>query len=117
PRDFGLAGMVLVFGGLIQVFADLGFAHSLIQYKAITEADRSTAFWTNTMVGVMLTAVGIASAPLVAGFFGEPAIQPLLIVLSLSFTFAALGSTQASLLYRQMRFRELEVAASVASLL
>ena len=109
--------MVLVFGGLIQVFADLGFAHSLIQYKAITEADRSTAFWTNTMVGMMLTAVGIASAPLVAGFFGEPAIQPLLIVLSLSFTFAALGSTQASLLYRQMRFRELEVAASVASLL
>jgi len=117
PRDFGLAGMVLVFGGLIQVFADLGFAHSLIQFKSISEADRSTAFWTNTFVGVLLSAVGIALAPLVAGFFDEPAIEPLLIALSLSFTLSALGSTQASLLYRRMRFRELEVAASVASLL
>jgi polysaccharide transporter, PST family len=116
PRDFGLAGMVLVFGGLIQVFADLGFAPSLIQYKRITEDDRSTAFWTNTVVGVALTLVGIALAPFVARFFGEPSLEPLLIALSFSFTVAALGSTQAALLARQMRFRELEVAASIASL-
>ncbi len=111
PNDFGLAGMVLVFVGLIQLFADFGFSASLIQHKVVTDKDRSTAFWMNLAVGILLTGVGIAAAPLVARFYHEPQLKPLLIALSFTFLIGALGSTQASLLTRDMRFRSLELAA------
>ena len=116
PRDFGLAGMVLVFAGLIQLFADFGFSASIIQHKVITEKDRSTAFWTNVGVGILLTGLGIAASPDVARFYGEPRLKALLMTLSLTFLVAALGSTQASLLTREMRFRTLELAAMVGSM-
>ena len=53
--------MVLVFAGLIQVFSDVGFSSSIIQHKNLTDADRSTAFWTNVGVGLLLTTVGVGS--------------------------------------------------------
>lgn len=115
PRDFGLAGMVLVFAGLIQLFADFGFSASIIQHKDLTDEDRSTAFWMNLAVGFGLTGIGMGAAPYVARFYGEPSLKPLLMTLSLTFAAASLGSTQASLLTREMRFRTLELAAMVAS--
>jgi len=115
PRDFGLAGMVLVFAGMIQLFADFGFSASIIQQKVVTEADKSTAFWTNLGVGVCLTVIGVAAAPFVARFYGEPQLTALFMVLSLTFTLAALSSTHASLLTRDMRFRTLELAAMTAT--
>ena len=115
PREFGLAGMVLVFAGLIQLFADFGFSASIIQHKEITDDDRATAFWTNLGVGLALTGIGIGAAPYVARFYGEPELKPLLTALSLTFVVASLSSTQASLLTRDMRFRTLELAAMTAS--
>jgi O-antigen/teichoic acid export membrane protein len=62
-----------------------------------------------------LTGVGIAVAPLVADFYGEPTLEPLFMLLSCSFALASLGSTHGALLTRELRFRELELTASFAS--
>lgn len=109
PHDFGLAGMVLVFSSLVLVFSDLALGTGLVQRPHVTEEDRSTVFWTSFGVGICLTAAGLAlSAPLSA-FYGEPAVQPLFAVLSLSFVVTALGTTQAAVLQREMNFRGLEL--------
>src|SRR5881394_2887045 len=42
PRDFGLAGMATVFGGLAGILTDLSLGAALIQRKSLTEQDRST---------------------------------------------------------------------------
>ncbi len=116
PRDFGLAGLAIVFSGIALGFSDVGLGAAIIQKKELTEEDRSTVFWVTAMVGGALTLVGVGISPLIASFFSNPQVMPLFSVLSLSFLFASLGQTQRALLTREMSFRSLElrnIAATV----
>jgi O-antigen/teichoic acid export membrane protein len=117
PSEFGLAGMALAFTGLAVVFSDVGLGVALVQRKEISEDDRCTAFWTSVGAGLVLTAAGVLSAPLLARFYGNSHVAPLFAVTSLSFFFVALQSTQSSLLQREMNFKALElrlIGATVA---
>jgi polysaccharide transporter, PST family len=109
PHEFGLAGMVLVFSTLVFVFADVALGSALVQRRTLSELDRSTVFWTSAAAGLAFTVVGVAASWPLAAFFGEPAVQPLLAALSLSFLVTALGTTQKALLTRELDFRRLEL--------
>jgi O-antigen/teichoic acid export membrane protein len=115
PEDYGLAAMVLVFAAVVPVFSDLALGAALVQRRDLTEADRSTVFWTSTAIGGAFTFAGIALSWPLAAFYGEPDVQPLLAVLSISFLATALGSTQRALLTRAMNFRSLEVRMMVGN--
>jgi O-antigen/teichoic acid export membrane protein len=116
PHDYGLAGMVLVFSSLVLVFSDLAFGAALVQRKVLSEADRSTVFWTSVASGLAFTLIGIALSWPIADFFGEPAVQPLFAALSLSFVVASIGTTQTALLTREMSFRALEMRTMASGL-
>jgi O-antigen/teichoic acid export membrane protein len=109
PHDFGLAGMVLIFSSLVIVFSDLALGAALVQRRDLTDDDCATVFWTGAGVGVFFTLAGIAVSGPLAAFYGEPSVKPLFAVLSLSFVVTALGTTQVSLLTREMDFRTLEI--------
>ena len=109
PHDWGLAAMVLVFSGFVVVFTDNALGTALIQRRELAEADRSTVFWVGVTVGLVLTLAGIALAGPFAAFYGEPEVEPLFAVMSLTFIVGALGTTQNALLVREMRFRALEL--------
>ena len=115
PRDLGLAAMALVFSSLVFVLSDFALGAALVQRDEITEADRSTAFWTSAAIGIVLTLVSVALAGPVAALYGEPSVAPLFRVLSLSFLFTALGTTQGALLTRNLQFRALELRTMVAT--
>lgn len=115
PRDYGLAGMALIFSSLVLNFADLGFGSALVQRPRITEADRSTAFWTTAGVGLLLMAVGIGVSGPIAGFFHEPRVQILFIAISATFFVGSLGATQASLIHRAMNFRAITIRLVIAT--
>lgn len=117
PREYGIAAMALVFSALALAFADLSLGVGLVQRAEITEADRSTVFWTSVGVGVLLTAGGVAAAGPLASFFGEPDVQPLFVVLSFSFVVGSLGATHAALLHRAMDFRSIGVRVSASTLI
>jgi O-antigen/teichoic acid export membrane protein len=114
PHDYGLAGMVLVVSALVAVFADLAFGAALIQRRTLTEADRSTVFWTSVGMGLLFTLAGVAASPLIADFYGEPDVAPLFAAFSLSFVVTALASTQSALLTREMNFRSLELRKMIS---
>jgi O-antigen/teichoic acid export membrane protein len=116
PHDYGLAAMVLAFSALVYLFSDLSFGTALIQRREITEADRSTVFWTSVGAGVLFTAIGLAAAEPIARFYGEPEVKPLFAALSLTFVIASLSSTQLALLTRDMDFRSLELREIAATL-
>jgi O-antigen/teichoic acid export membrane protein len=116
PHDYGLAGMVLVFASLVLVFSDLAFGAALVQRKVLTEADRSTVFWTSVAAGLGFTLIGFALSWPIADFFGEPEVQPLFAALSLSFVVASIGTTQTALLTRAMSFRALEMRTMASGL-
>jgi O-antigen/teichoic acid export membrane protein len=116
PHDFGLAAMALVFTSFAWIFADLSLGSALIQRPTLTEADRSTVFWTTLTAGAVMTVVGVALAPLAGVFFSMPSVTPLFAAAS-SLTFlSALAGTQTALLTREMKFRTLEIRTIASTL-
>ncbi len=109
PHDYGLAAMVVVFSGLVLLFADLGFGAAIVQRQTLTALDCSTVFWVNLCGGVVLTLIGVTASGAIAAFYGEPAVGPMFAVVSISFFFAAIESTQVALLKKGMRFRALQL--------
>jgi O-antigen/teichoic acid export membrane protein len=109
PHDYGIAGMVLVVSSLVLVFSDVALGAALVQRHELTEADRSTVFWTSLGVGALCTGAGVAVAGPVARFYGEPSVAPLLAALSAGFVVNALATTQEALLVRELGFRRLEL--------
>ena len=108
--------MALVFTSLAWIFADLSLGSALIQRSVITEADRSTVFWTTLATGAVMTLVGVALAPVAGAFFSMPSVTPLFAVASLLTFLSALGSTQMALLSREMNFRSLEIREIASTL-
>ncbi|MGH2969620.1 MAG: oligosaccharide flippase family protein, partial [Solirubrobacteraceae bacterium] len=97
PSEYGLAALALVFASLVMVFSDLALGAALIQRKTLSAVDRDTAFWTTLAAGVLFTVLGVGLSGPIAALYGQPASQPLLVVLSFSFVVNALGATQQSL--------------------
>ena len=116
PHDWGLAAMVLVFSGFVIVFTDSALGTALIQRPKLLPGDRSTVFWASAGIGLLLMLSGFATAGPLASFYGEPAIRPLFMALSVGFFVSALGTTQSALLVREMRFRPLELRQISATL-
>lgn len=117
PSDFGLAGMVLVFSGLIQLFAGLGFSASVIQSKAVSEEDCSTAFWTGLLVATVLFAAAFAAAPEVAAFYHRPQLRWMFVAVASGLLTEALSATQSSVLWRRMDFRAISTRSMFATLI
>ena len=109
PADFGLAAMALILSTLVLIVADVGLGAAIVQRKEVTAVDLSTVFWTSAAIGATFTVVVIAVSPLIAAFFRQPALQPMLAVLSVSFVVTSLGATQTALLTKEMNFRALEL--------
>jgi O-antigen/teichoic acid export membrane protein len=52
PSDYGVIGMLAVFLAVSQTFIDSGFSNALIRKLDRTEADFSTVFYFNIVIGV-----------------------------------------------------------------
>jgi O-antigen/teichoic acid export membrane protein len=116
PSDYGIAAMVIVFAAVVPVFSDVALGAALVQRRNLTEADKSTVFWTSTGVGLAFTILGFLASWPIADFYGEPEVQPLFAALSLTFVVTALSGTQKALLTREMNFRRLELMLMGANL-
>jgi len=115
PSEYGLAAMALVLASLVIVFSDVALGAALVQRAHLSEADRSTAFWTSVSVGALCTGLGVGLSGVFAGFYGDQAVQPLFAALSLSFVITSLATTHEALLVREMSFRSLELRMIVGT--
>ena len=116
PSAYGIVAMALVFTSLFSVFGDFGLGAALIQRPVLTEEQKSTAFWMSVISATGLFALAVLIAPLVAAFYREPQVGPVLVALASCFVLTALSSTQKALLTRDMDFRALELRQIAATL-
>ena len=117
PHDYGVAGMVIVFTTIAPIFSDLALGAALIHRETLTEADRSTVFWTSVATGALLTTACVLLSGPLAAFYNTPEVQPLFIVFSSIFVLGSLGATQFALLTREMDFRGLETRVIASTIL
>ena len=96
--------MVLAFSLLLQSFGCNGFIEAVIQRKEIHHRQVSTLFWINAAISLVLALLFFASAPLIAGFYKEPLLKPIVAAMSLSIIFGGLSNQHVSLLARNMQF-------------
>jgi O-antigen/teichoic acid export membrane protein len=109
PKDFGLVGMVTAVIGVFGIFKDAGLSMVTIQRPTISNEEVSTLFWLNILVGCLLGAISLGMAPIMVGFYGEPALFWVTAALGTGFVFNAAGVQHAALLQRDLRFRTLSV--------
>jgi O-antigen/teichoic acid export membrane protein len=109
PADFGLLGMAVVLSGFLALLGELGLGAALVQRADLDERHRSSAFWLSVGCGFVLAVALLLLAPLIAAFYREPRVMPVVQVLALDFVLAPLRSVQSALLSRAMAFRALAV--------
>jgi O-antigen/teichoic acid export membrane protein len=109
PKDFGLVGMVTAITGVLSLFRDFGLSSATIQRVEVTDAQVSTLFWINVVVGMGLCVLLAAASPLVARFYHEPRLIWVTIALSSGFLFNAVGIQHSARLQRDMRFTALSL--------
>lgn len=107
PEDFGLIGMLTIFIQLSQTLINGGFSQALIQKKEVDNEDYSSVFYINLIVSGVLYLIIFLTAPFIASFYHQPALTPLVRVLSLVFVVNAFSFVQEARLTKSIRFKTL----------
>ena len=110
PRDYGLLAMVLVVVGIGEIFRDFGLTNAVLRAPTLTQAEQRGLFWVSTAIGLGLTAVVFAAAPLVAAVFGQPPLTAMTRVLSSTFLINGLSAQYRADLIRRLRFGRVALA-------
>ena len=114
PNDFGLmtaAGVIIV---VSQIVSQIGVGPAIVQRKELNRLHERVAFTISGALGFVLGGVVWVGAPLIAGFYRIPEVEPVLRGIALLFPIDGLNTVGESLLTRQLRFR-LFVTIDVAS--
>ena len=92
PDDFGLIGMSLFFVTVVSLLGDPGTSTALLRERHPTTTTPSTIFWLNVAGASLATGALVLIAPLVAAFYDEPRVGPILAALAFSIVLTGLGS-------------------------
>jgi teichuronic acid exporter len=117
PHEYGLIGMVTIFIALGQSFVDSGFTQALIRKKECTQADYSTIFFFNVLVGIAWYLLLLVSAGSIAGFFSQPELANLIPILGLGVIVNAFSIIQTTQLTKRIDFKLQTRVSAVGSVL
>jgi teichuronic acid exporter len=107
PEDYGLMGMIVIFISLGQMIMQSGFSSALIQKKACTTTDLSTAFWFNLVAALIIYILLFFSAGAIASLFQKPILIPITRVSAIGILLNALSSVHTATLIRGMDFKKI----------
>ena len=75
PESFGVIAIVLVVISISQTLVDSGMGQALIREKVISDRDRSTVFWFNLFLSLIVYAALFFLSPFLAAFFESPELK------------------------------------------
>ncbi len=103
--DFGLVALALVAINYLSVIKDLGLGTALIQRRDNVDKAANTVFTLNLIFGIFLSTLLIPLAPVVATYFKNPMVTPVLRWLGLSFFIGSIGSVHIVWLMRELDYQ------------
>ena len=66
PSEFGLVSMMSIFLAFSTILVDSGFGQALIREQVVSEKDKSSLFWFNILLGIIVYAIFFVIAPYIA---------------------------------------------------
>lgn len=107
PEDYGLVGAALIVVNFANLFSQLGVGPALVQRPTLEERHIRTGFSMFILFGLLSGGLIAGGAPLIANFFQEPKLVPILWVAALAFPLQGLGAVPTALLTRELKFRRI----------
>jgi teichuronic acid exporter len=105
PKEFGLIGMITIFISVSQTFINSAFSEALVRKNDCTQADYSTVFYYNFLIGLLLFSLLYITSPAISNFFREPALKNIVRVLSLVLILNSLTVIQNTILKKHVDFK------------
>jgi len=105
PEDYGITALPSVFLAVAGVLIKSGFGAALIRKPNLTEEDLSTAFYYSWAVGITCYLSLFLASPLIADFFNQPVLIPLIRVTALTFLWGPLSTPQTVIMRRNLDFK------------
>ena len=105
PADYGLIGMIYVFFAVAEIFVDGGLGAAYVQKKEVNAHDSDTVFYSNLCISLAVYLVLWISAPLIAGFYGQPVLIGLTRVAALVVIINAFNIIQMAHVMRDVDFK------------
>lgn len=107
PEVFGTLLTIQVFTGIASFVAGAGMGQALVRAKDTTRADYDIVFTLQLVIGCFIYALFFFTGPLIADWYDMPLYSDLIRVSALSFLFRPFNNVPASILHRDMRFKDM----------
>ncbi len=117
PQDYGLMAMVAVFTGLAQQAQEMGVGQALIQREVVTRENQQVAFTLAFCASSLMYLVLFASAGLIAWYYEDREVIPVLRVVALTFPISAFIVVPKAMLRRGLTVRGESIVAFLAMVL
>lgn len=117
PSDFGIIAMLTIFLAISQTIIDGGFSNALIRKVDRSEADYSTVFIFNIIIGVLLCLIVVWAAPYIAAFYEMPQLSSVMKVLALTLLFNSFSVVFYAILTINIDFRSIAIANFVSAII
>lgn len=106
PEAYGTIALVTVFTTILNVFVNSGLGNALIQKKDADDLDFSSVFYFNVAMCLVLYTGIFLAAPLIARFYNDETLTPVVRVLSLTLVISGVKNVQQAYVSRTMQFRK-----------
>jgi polysaccharide transporter, PST family len=103
PSDYGLVALMAPVLALAQLLSDFGLGQTIIQSREISSNEISVLFWLSMALNVCLSAVLMATVPLLVWLYHEPRLMTLGVTLAFLVPIAGLATIPVSLLIKNLR--------------
>lgn len=104
PADYGVIAMAMVPVGLVRMIDEFGFDAVLLQDRQLTDDEMARLGGLALLFSAALVLLLLAGAPLMAAFYREPAVAPVIMALSLLILIEALQIVPRVRLQRDLEF-------------
>ena len=117
PEDYGLMAIVTVILGFAGLFGDLGINAAVVQRQDVTDVQRTSLFWLNVLVSIVLALIVVGLSPIFAELYGEPRLAALISISASVFIFRALGQQVKMAAEKELKFRAVVTLELTAALI
>lgn len=114
PAEYGIVGVLTIFTVVAGNLQSSGFTQALINLKAPQHDDYNAVFWFNISASLIIYILLFLGAPLIAAYFGVPALTLVSRVTFIAIPISALGIVHNGYMMKNMMQRQLAVAGVLA---
>jgi len=107
PDDIGTFSVAAFLMAFLHMFRDFGVVQYLIQEHELTAEKIRSAMGVAIILALVVAAILLASSGFFGRFYGNPAVEQILIIMSASFAISPFGSILSGIYRRNVQFKTL----------